>query len=61
MYMDFYMGNIFMIYGNPELKAETSHNFSLSAEYLQGRHSFTVTGFLQSGGQPHHHGLEPGA
>ena len=45
MYMDFYMGNIFMIYGNPELKAETSHNFSLSAEYLKGQHSFTVTGF----------------
>lgn len=45
MYMDFYMGNIFMIYGNPALKAETSHNFSLSAEYLAGQHSFTVTGF----------------
>ena len=45
MYMDFYMGNIFMIYGNPELKPETSHNFSLSAEYMKGRHSFTVTGF----------------
>ena len=45
MYMDFYMGNIFMIYGNPELKAETSHNFSLSAEYMAGQHSFTVTGF----------------
>lgn len=44
-YMDFYMGNIFMIYGNPELKPETSHNFSLSAEYMKGRHSFTVTGF----------------
>ena len=45
MYMDFYMGNIFMIYGNPELKAETSHNFSLSAEYMKGRHSLTATGF----------------
>ncbi len=45
MYMDFYMGNIFMIYGNPDLKAETSHNFSLSAEYMKGRHDFTVTGF----------------
>ena len=45
MYMDFYMGNIFMIYGNPELKAETSHNFSLSAEYMKGRHNFTVTWF----------------
>ena len=45
MHMDFYMGNIFMIYGNPNLKAETSHNFSLSAEYMAGRHNFTVTGF----------------
>ena len=46
MYMDFYMGNIFMIYGNPELKPETSHNFSLSAEYLKGYHNLTVTGFF---------------
>lgn len=45
MYMNFYMGNIFMIYGNPALKPESSHNFSLSAEYMQGRHNLTVTGF----------------
>lgn len=45
MYMNFYMGNIFMIYGNPDLKPESSHNFSLSAEYLKGRHNLTVTGF----------------
>lgn len=45
MYMNFYMGNIFMIYGNPELKPESSHNFSLSAEYMKGRHNLTVTGF----------------
>ncbi len=45
MYMNFYMGNIFMIYGNPDLKAESSHNFSLSAEYLKGRHNLTLTGF----------------
>ena len=45
MYMNFYMGNIFMIYGNPDLKAESSHNFSLSAEYMKSRHSFTLTGF----------------
>ena len=30
LYMDFYMGGIFMIYGNPDLKCETNHNFSLS-------------------------------
>lgn len=45
MYMNFYMGNIFMIYGNPSLKPESSHNFSLSAEYLKGRHNLTLTGF----------------
>lgn len=45
MYMNFYMGNIFMIYGNPDLKPESSHNFSLSAEYMKGRHNLTVTGF----------------
>ena len=45
MYMNFYMGNIFMIYGNPDLVPESSHNFSLSAEYMKGRHNFTVTGF----------------
>ena len=45
MYMNFFMGNIFMIYGNPDLKPESSHNFSLSAEYLKGRHNLTVTGF----------------
>lgn len=45
MYMNFYMGNIFMIYGNPDLKPESSHNFSLSAEYMKGNHNLTVTGF----------------
>ena len=46
MYMDFFMGNIFMIYGNPDLKAESSHNFSLSAEYMKGRHNVSVTGYF---------------
>lgn len=45
MYMNFDMASIFMIYGNPNLKAETSHNFSLSAEYIKGRYNLTVTGF----------------
>ena len=45
MYMNFYMGNIFMIYGNPDLRPEKSHNFSLSGEYRKGRHNFTLTGF----------------
>lgn len=45
MYMNFYMGNIFMIYGNPDLKPESSHNLSLSAEYMKGNHNLTVTSF----------------
>lgn len=45
MYMNFYMGNIFMIYGNPNLKPESSHNFSLSTEHIKGCHSFTIMGF----------------
>lgn len=45
MYMNFFMGNIFMIYGNPDLKPESSHNFSLSVEYIKGRHNLTITGF----------------
>lgn len=45
MHMNFYMGNIFMIYGNPDMKPESSHNISLSAEYMKGQHNLTVTGF----------------
>ncbi len=46
MYMDFNMANIFMIYGNPDLKPETSHNFSISGEYAKGRYDFTLNGFF---------------
>ena len=45
MYMNFDMASIFMIYGNKDLKAETSHNFSLSAEYMKRRFNVTVSGF----------------
>lgn len=33
LYMDFFMGGIFMIYGNPDLKCETNHNLSLTWEH----------------------------
>ncbi len=45
MYMNFNMANIFMIYGNPDLKSETSNNFSLSAEYSRGNYNITAIGF----------------
>lgn len=45
MYMNFDMANIFMIYGNPDLKSETSNNFSLSAEYARGNYNLTAAGF----------------
>lgn len=45
MYMVFNMANMMMIYGNPDLKSETSHNFSLSAEYTKNRYNFSVTGY----------------
>lgn len=45
MYMSFDMANIFMIYGNPDLKPEYSDNFLLTAEYNLGRYNFTLSGF----------------
>ncbi len=45
LFMDFDMAGIFHIYGNPDLKSETSHNISLSAEYLKGSRSLTIMAF----------------
>ena len=45
LYMDFNMAGLFHVYGNPDLKSETSHNISVSAEYLKGSRSFTVMAF----------------
>ncbi|MBD5221943.1 MAG: TonB-dependent receptor [Bacteroidales bacterium] len=45
MYMAFDMAGIFMIYGNPDLKAESSHNFQASAEYARGNWSAGLGGF----------------
>lgn len=44
--MSFDMAGIFMIYGNPDLEPEQSHNFSLSAEYTKSRYNFTMTGYF---------------
>lgn len=45
MFMSFDMAGIFMIYGNPDLKPEKSHNFSLSADYTKSRYNVTLTGY----------------
>lgn len=45
MYMDFDMSGIFMIYGNPDLKAEVSNNFQLSAEYTRGLLNSSIGGY----------------
>lgn len=53
MYMDFDMAGIQMIYGNPDLKPERSHNFNLSAErngavgssVFAGAYSVTASGY----------------
>ncbi len=50
LYMNFFMGGIFMIYGNPDLKSETNHNFSLSWTNYGSlgdnyKYSVTATGY----------------
>lgn len=42
-YMNFNMANIFYIYGNQDLKSETSDNFSLGGEYTMKNYNFTLT------------------
>lgn len=53
MYMNFDMAGIQMIYGNPDLKPEKSHNFNLAFEhngqvrssFLKGSYSLTLMGY----------------
>lgn len=53
MYMNFDMAGIQMIYGNPDLKPERSHNFNVAVErgghvrhlWLAGSYSTTVSGY----------------
>ncbi len=51
LYMNFFMGGIFMIYGNPDLKCESNHNFSLSWTNYGSindklKYCFTTTGYF---------------
>ncbi|MBQ9417617.1 MAG: TonB-dependent receptor [Bacteroidales bacterium] len=46
MHMNFDMANIFMIYGNPDLKPEVSHNFNATFAYDQPTYSLTAMPFF---------------
>lgn len=45
MYSSFNMANIFMIYGNPELKPQVSDNAFLSVEYAKGKYNVTLSAY----------------
>ncbi|WP_314800727.1 TonB-dependent receptor [Alloprevotella tannerae] len=44
-YYEFDMAGIWIVVGDPNLKAEVSHNFNLSAEYAKGGYNFTLNGY----------------
>lgn len=44
-YYRFDMAGIWIVNGNPDLKPEDSHNFTLSAEYTHGNYSVTLSGY----------------
>ena len=44
-YYNFDMAGIWIVEGNPNLKAEVSHNFNLSAEYTKSHYNFTVSSY----------------
>ena len=44
-YYLFDMASIWIIKGNPELEAEHSHNFNVSADYKKGRYDVTASAF----------------
>ena len=44
-YYNFDMASIWIVLGNADLKPETSHNFTLSAEYTAGCYNFNVSGY----------------
>ena len=45
MYTDYDVAGLFTLYGNADLKAESSHNFLLSGEWTRGRYSANVSGY----------------
>lgn len=47
-YYNFDMAGIWMVDGNPGLKAEVSHNLNLSAEYAKGNYCITANGYYNN-------------
>ncbi len=45
-YYQFDMAGIWIVNGNPALKPESSHNFTLSADYTRGNYSITLSGYF---------------
>lgn len=44
-YYEFDMAGIWIVCGDPSLKAESSHNFNLSADYTKGHFNYTLTAY----------------
>ena len=44
-YYNFDAAGIWIIRGNPDLKAELSHNFNVSADYSKGHYNFTIAAY----------------
>jgi len=47
-YYNFDMAGIWMVDGNPDLKAEVSHNINLSAEYAKGHYCITASSYYNN-------------
>lgn len=44
-YYNFDMAGIWIVNGNPDLKAEVSHNFNVSADYTKGHYNITASAY----------------
>ncbi|MBO4674439.1 MAG: TonB-dependent receptor [Bacteroidaceae bacterium] len=59
-YYNFDMAGIWMVNGNPHLKAEVSHNFNVSADFTKGHYNLTASAYYNAvrnklaTGVPHH-------
>lgn len=47
-YYEFDMSGIWIVKGNPELKAETSHNINASVDWQKSNYNFTVTAYYNN-------------